>query len=310
MIQTIYISKYLLSKSKTFNTFFSNHEKHSFLCFSKFLIKSKILSKNINHFKATLNLSKVPVTNVMLGVIEWPYIHNQWSVQKRLDAIAQHYSILSGIDANLMKFHQGYEQTLMNFGNNYENVSITLDRPKWFIREGEMVINVFHQDIRVVSIAFTFGEVKGETIVYIGAVQGIHSGVSSEESLKINRKLTKLFWGLRPKTLVIEVLKAFLKSLNVNKIYGISDNHRHHRHKYFGKKYQDNGQGTIKTNYDDFWKEHGGELDKDSGFYILSLNPAIRSLDEMPSKKRAQYRRRNAIIESINETLLLKTHGS
>jgi uncharacterized protein VirK/YbjX len=303
MIQTIYISKYLLSKSKTFNTFFSNHEKHSFLCFSKFLIKSKILSKNINHFKATLNLSKVPVTNVMLGVIEWPYIHNQWSVQKRLDAIAQHYSILSGIDANLMKFHQGYEQTLMNFGNNYENVSITLDRPKWFIREGEMVINVFHQDIRVVSIAFTFGEVKGETIVYIGAVQGIHSGVSSEESLKINRKLTKLFWGLRPKTLVIEVLKAFLKSLNVNKIYGISDNHRHHRHK-------DNGQGTIKTNYDDFWKEHGGELDKDSGFYILSLNPAIRSLDEMPSKKRAQYRRRNAIIESINETLLLKTHGS
>ncbi len=310
MIQTMYISKYLLNKSKTFNTFFSNHEKYSFLCFSKFLIKSKLLRKNINDFRALLKLSKVPVTNVMLGVIEWPYIHNQWSIQKRLDTLAQHYLIVSGIDANLMKFHQGYKQTIMNFGNDYENVTITLDRPKWFIREGEMVINVFHQDIRVVSIAFTLGEVKGETIAYIGAVQGIHSGVSSDESLKINRKLTKLFSGLRPKTLVIEVLKAFLKSLNVNKIYGISDNHRHHRHKYFGKKYQDNGQGAIRTNYDECWKEHGGVLDKDSGFYILSLNPAIRSLDEVVSKKRAQYRRRNDIIESINKTLLSKIHGS
>lgn len=302
------IPKIILNTSNTLTTFTANHDSFSFLSYCKFLIKSKLLAEKVNHFRMQMNSLNVTVTNNMLGVIEWPYIHSEWSIQKRLNAIVEHYSILSVSDTKLMKFHQGFQETLMSFGEDYDNVKIVLDRPNWFIREGEMVLNVFRQDLRVVSIAFTLAKLNGELIAYVGAVQGIHSGVSSVESLKINKQLTKIFSGLRPKSLAFEVLKAFLKSLNIIRIFGISDQYRHHRHKYFGNKHK--GKNTmLLNNYDECWKEHGGVLDNDSGFYILSLNPAIRSLDEVVSKKRAQYRRRNDIIESINETLLLKIHG-
>lgn len=293
------LAKIFFNQNKYFQIFLQNHDDFSTLDCLTYLTKAKFAKANLECFRKRMDLINVPVTNAMLGVIQWPYIHNEWGIQKRLNTIAAHYELLHGHFSFLKNLHQDNVIKLFDFGEGFEDISVVLDRPKWFIREGEIVINLFRNEMRVASIAFTFSFKSKRVVAYIGAVQGIHSGVSSEESLEIYKSLTKMFYGLRPKTLLFEALKAYLNVLGVNQLYGISDQHRHHRHKYFGFD-----QGTaFKNDYNTFWEEHGGHYNKYSGFYNIPMKAAIREIETIPSKKRSQYRKRNAIIESLETCL-------
>lgn len=304
MISTIDIAKLFFNQDQSFKAFLSNHEKFSiFSCFN-FLAQAKASQTTLEDFYKRMNHVDVPVTNAMIGVVEWPYIHNKWDTAQRLNTIATHYELLHGEVfhdrfSQLMNIHQDEEVTIMQFDEAYDHVSVVLDRPKWFIREGEMVINLVQHDLRVASIAFTLGYESGETTAYIGAVQGIHAGISSEQSLAIYKRLTKLFFGLRPRTLLLEALKVYLNDMGIEQLYGISDQHRHHRHRYFGFDHQTD----FKNDYNAFWEEHGGYLDVQSGFYKMHLKPAIREIKTIPSKKRSQYRKRNAFIEELDTCL-------
>lgn len=121
------------------------------------------------------------------------------------------------------------------------------------MREGELVLNLFQGELRVASLAFTLSRSEEGLCMFIGAVQGIHKGVDSETSLNIYRVLTKDFEGLRPRSLLIEVLRHIAHGLGVTKLYAIGDGYRHHRHPYFGK---DKSQELL-ANYDVIWQEHG-----------------------------------------------------
>jgi uncharacterized protein VirK/YbjX len=127
-------------------------------------------------------------------------------------------------------------------------------------------------------------------------VQGIHSGVSSDESLRIFKELTKDFYGLRPRSLLLEALKVVAKELGVKKLFGVSEMNRHHRHRYFNNN--NNNNDNFKSDYNTFWEEHGARLDN-TGFYEISMTPAVKDLSEIASKKRSQYRRRYAVILSL-----------
>lgn len=299
MISTTDVAKLFFNQNQFFQAFLCNHDEFSVFKCINFLTKAKIAKTNLRHFHERMATVNVPVTNAMMGVVEWPYIHNEWDTVQRLNTIASHYELLHGRFSGLMNIHQGNTIKIIQFGEEYSDISVVLDRPNWFTREGEIVINLVHNQLRVASIAFTLSKKSQRVVAYIGALQGIHSGIPSAESLGIYKQLTKLFHGLRPKTLLLEVLKAYLNTLGVNQLYGIADQHRHHRHKYFGFD-----QTTVfKSDYNGFWEEHGGYLNKCMGFYNITMQAAIREIETIPSKKRSQYRKRNAMIESLEACL-------
>ena len=150
-------------------------------------------------------------------------------------------------------------------------------------------------DLRVASLAFTLCRSQGELYLFIGAVQGIHKGIDSETSLAIYRDLTKDFEGLRPRSLVLEALKCLARTLGVAHLYAVSDACRHHRHPYFGS---DKGQ-DLAANYDVIWQEHGASASNQADFYTLPLAPAQRAETDIPAKKRAMYRRRQAMLDDV-----------
>jgi uncharacterized protein VirK/YbjX len=234
-----------------------------------------------------------------LGVIEWPYIHNSWDIDHKLNVMAGHYEFMAYAYPRLVLDRNNAIYNVIDLDAISKDVSIVIDIAPWFLREGELVINIFRQDLRVASMAFAICIINNENIAYIGAVQGIHSGVSAEESLEIFRILTKDFEGLRPRSLMLEVLKIIFDKLGVQKIYAISEQHRHHRHPYFG-----NSQETVfKSDYNAFWEEHGGIFNDGNGFYSLPLNLAIKDLSTIASKKRSLYKRRYEMIESIKDNI-------
>lgn len=269
------------------------------------IIKYSILANKhraeIENFFTRLNILNIPVTAEMLGVVEWPYIHNEWDVKTKLNKIAVHYEIVSKSCPNLMYISTAPCYKICDFDSVSKGVFIGIDYAKWFTREGELVINIFRDDLRVASMAFTIGVYEDDVVAFVGAVQGIHAGVPEDESLAIFKILTKDFFGLRPRSLLLEALKVVVSKLGVNKILGVSEQNRHHRHAYFG-----NNQTTVfKNDYNLFWEEHGGELIKDIGFYEISVVPAIKDLSEVVSKKRGLYRRRNELLIDLINTVTL-----
>jgi uncharacterized protein VirK/YbjX len=230
-----------------------------------------------------------------IGVVQWPYLNNAWEAAQRLDALASHYEVVAGEFPALLLLGRDDSLTLCELSSHSPGCRLVLDRPIWFKREGELVLNLFQGDLRVASMAFILCRREGELCLFIGAVQGIHKGIDSETSLAIYRDLTKDFEGLRPRSLLLEALKCLARTLGVAQLYAVSDACRHHRHPYFGSdKAQD-----LAANYDVIWQENGAMAVDSAGFFAIALAPAQRAEHDIPAKKRAMYRRRQALLDDV-----------
>lgn len=106
------------------------------------------------------------------------------------------------------------------------------------------------------------------------------------------RELTKDFEGIRPRDLILELLRLFALKIGVRRIYAVADAHKISRHKYFGEK------GAPGLFYDDVWQERGGVRVADTHFE-LPLAGSRRPLEEIAAKKRSMYRRRYEMLDRI-----------
>lgn len=229
-----------------------------------------------------------------LGVVQWPYVSKRWEAEQRLSAIASHYEVVTQRCPQLLLSGRDESLKLGDLSEWAAQCSLVLDRPKWFMREGELVLNLFQEDLRIASLAFTLGRTDAGVCLFIGAVQGIHKGVDSDRSLAIYRDLTKAFEGLRPRSLLIEVIKHLAIRLGVDRLYAVGDEFRHHRHPYFGAtKAQE-----LAANYDVIWLEHGATPSDREDFFEIPMAPSIKPLDTIAAKKRAMYRRRYELLQS------------
>ncbi|WP_136477108.1 DUF535 family protein [Pseudomonas sp. DG56-2] len=230
-----------------------------------------------------------------IGIIHWPYISKSWRPSTRFDVLASHYEVVSQRCQPLMLLGREDSLQLADLTQYSRGCSLVLDRAFWFMREGELVLNLFQDELRVASLAFTLSRTDNGTCMFIGAVQGIHKGVDSERSLAIYRDLTKDFEGLRPRSLLIEVLKHIARGLGVTQIYAIADRYRHHRHPYFGvEKSQE-----LLANYDVIWQEHGAISCEREDFFSMPTDPSRTPLEDIAAKKRAMYRRRYELMDAI-----------
>ncbi|MEJ5056654.1 MULTISPECIES: DUF535 family protein [unclassified Pseudomonas] len=231
--------------------------------------------------------------NDCVGVVHWPYISSSWSPQDRLNVLASHYEVVTKSCPQLLLFGRNESLVLSDLSQWSAGCSLVLDRPIWFMREGELVLNLFQGDLRIASIAFTLSYAEGELCIFVGAVQGIHKGIDSDTSLTIYRDLTKDFEGLRPRSFLIEVIKYIALKIGVEKIYAVGDGYRHHRHPYFGaQKSQE-----LAANYDSIWLEHGAIPSSREDFFEIPMVMSKKPLEEIAAKKRAMYRRRYELLD-------------
>ena len=241
-----------------------------------------------------------------IGVVQWPYISKNWQAQERLGVVASHFEEVARQFPKLLLLGRDDSLTLCDLSAYSKGCALLLDRPIWFKREGELVLNLFQGDLRVASLAFTLCRQHGALCLFIGAVQGIHKGIDSETSLNIYRDLTKDFEGLRPRSFLLKAFKCMARALGVVRIYAVGDAYRHHRHPYFGAdKTQD-----LAAHYDVIWQENGATASEREDFFSLPLAAAKRAADDIAPKKRAMYRRRHALLDEVLARVYAALSGS
>lgn len=230
-----------------------------------------------------------------VGAVVWPYQCHTWDAKTRLDRIREHYSVIDSLSPKI-DFPMDGALKLLDLGNIYKSLHVVLDQPIWFMREGQLVINLFLDNVRIFSLAFSFARESGEVVVYVGAMQGRNI----EGLLDKYREITKAMHGMRPRDFLFEIFRAFCRAFGVSKIYAVSDASRHHRSAYFGSKAKD---GELTLNYDEIWLERGGVI-QNSDFYVFNADQQIKNLEEVPSKKRSMYRKRYEFLESTEAQMM------
>lgn len=222
----------------------------------------------------------------LLSAVGRPYLNATWSAQRRLDTIESHYRMLHGPLA-FLRFAPDGLLVLGRVDTGTVAIDIVLDKAPWFSHEGELVLNLFQGEHRLFSLAFTLGCRDGRRYAYVGALQG--SGQPG--ALELYRELTHLLHGLRPRDLLLDAFRLLCRTLRIEQILAVTDSHSAARSAYFGSN-------AIQANYDSAWTELGG-IECDDGFYDVPIELHRRSADEIPSRKRAQYRRRYAMLDAL-----------
>ncbi len=226
---------------------------------------------------------------LMSGAIYWPYINHTWTMQRKLAAIDQHFRMLDG-SAKIIAHATFEEVVLARLEEEYAGLRLVLDKAVWFLREGEIVLNLFVNDQRFYSIAFTLGMEDGKSVVLVGALQGSNSDLASE----VYREITHALHGMRPRDFLMVAFKLLCGEFGVDRIWAVSSDYRQHNSPYFGGGHKE----KVLVSYNEVWAEHGG-LALDNGFFEIPAIVRNKDMSEIPTRKRAVYRRRYEMLDKL-----------
>jgi uncharacterized protein VirK/YbjX len=214
-----------------------------------------------------------------------PYLHSDWSARRKLETIAGHYALLQGH----LAFLRTVSTRAIGLVDAGDGLQIRIEAPGKFEHEGQLVISLVRDPLRLFSLAFTFAVVDGQRVAYVGALQGL----SSPDALEIYRSLTHRMHGLRPRDLLVTVFRMLCLALGFRRILAVGDDARVSSNRYFASSSQ------VLSSYDVAWLESGG-VATGHGFFELGAALTPRSAEDIPARKRALYRRRHAMIADLS----------
>lgn len=130
---------------------------------------------------------------------------------------------------------------------------------------------------------------QGEESLWIGAMQG----PNMENARDIVKETTKLAHRYRTKNLILYMTMAVARSLGVKHIYAVSNEG------YYAMNHIRRDR-KLKTDFGEFWEEAGGHVTEDPRFYEVPLVELRKTMEEVPTRKRAVYRKRFAFQDDVD----------
>ena len=223
------------------------------------------------------------------------WFYHQSNFSERAAIIKEHYLFVNACftEKALRQIYLGDGIILWNQEYQNETLSLSLHFNRGsHEKEGLMAILLKIGEKRIYQIIFWLApNNKNEMALWIGALQG------SQGELQIVRSLTKLFYGYRTKNFILHALCTVASQLALRKIYAVSN---------FGF-YANNHirlDRKLKTSLDEFWQETGGSVCSDTRFFELPVSEIRKNLDEVVSQKRNQYRKRFAMLDAVDSTII------
>ena len=214
-----------------------------------------------------------------------PYLHASWSAQRKLEVIADHYALLQG----RLEFLRSAATQAIGIVDLGDRLQLQIEAPGPFEHEGQLVVSLVREQLHLYSLAFTLGRVGGDRVAYVGALQGLNSPYA----LQMYRSLTHRMHGLRPRDLLLTVFRLLCTTLGIGRVLAVSDQNRICSNRYFVSSSQ------VFSSYDVAWRENGG-VATEGGFFELDTSVLQRNAEDIPSRKRAQYRRRYALLAELS----------
>jgi uncharacterized protein VirK/YbjX len=230
---------------------------------------------------------EIALRPMLLALVEHPYLCSDWSAAERMRTVEMHYRVIES-GRSLLCFAPQDRVQLLERDQIPPGIQLVLEKCSWLMWEGEVVISLFEDTMRRYSLAFSLGSINGETVAYVGGLQG----GGADNMIEIYRALTHALHGMRPRDFLFTSFRLLCRQLGVQRILAVSDRARLHRNPYFKNKV------GLFSDYDAIWKELGG-VPLGNGFFDIGVPVVYREPADIPTRKRAQYRRRYAMLDGI-----------
>lgn len=130
---------------------------------------------------------------------------------------------------------------------------------------------------------------KGDMSMFIGAMQG----PNMDNARDVVKKVTKYCHAYRTKNLILYITQAVARSLGMKHIYAVTNEG------YYANNHV-RADRKLKTDFSEFWTEAGGHPTDDTRFDELPLVEARKTMEEVPTRKRAVYRKRFAMLDALD----------
>ena len=153
-------------------------------------------------------------------------------------------------------------------------------------------------EVPIYQILFWIARHENDWAMWIGAMQG----PNVDDARELIKKITKKCHAYRTKNLILYAAQTVARNFGVKKIFAVTNEG------YYANNHVRRDR-KLKTSFSDFWQEVGGIPTSDKRFYELPLIETRKTFEEIPSHKRAQYRRRFALLDELDATIDLTLKG-
>lgn len=226
-----------------------------------------------------------------------PWLSKRLSQQRRLAALGDHYRFIvqQGLGDAVVQAARNGLQLASFTGKSGAHYTIELRAVVPMEREGELVLQLMCQGALVYSLAFSFVLEGLLRQVGIGCVQGAKSGVG----LELAREATRDLHGLRPKNLLVRLASQLGHACGCAQLVLVGNHNR-------AVGAQSLRKGKVKADYDSLWQELGASRRPDGDWQLGCAPLQAPDMEEIPSKKRAEVRRRHDLMTQVNVAVLSK----
>lgn len=214
------------------------------------------------------------------------FCDKRFSATERLEAIQQNLQLAEQYFGREI-CEQLLKQKSLLIAQLTEEIGLYLNINEIDPLEGLFSLNIKNPQLaeRIYDASFSF---LAPNQLLIASIQG----PSHDNAQDTVRNVTKQLHGTRPMFMLVTAFKALAQQLNVQ-LVGIP-------HKAQAK-YRFNDSARLLFNYDNFWQENSGELQ--GRYWQLPNDIERKSLEEIASKKRAMYRKRYEMFDSLQQEI-------
>lgn len=168
--------------------------------------------------------------------------------------------------------------------------SISMNSSLHLDKEGEITLRFLDVDDEpLANVTFALINYQELSTLFIGAIQGPSQKIDHSRI----QLATKACHGLFPKRVLMEAVLLFAEKMNMQQVFAVSNQ----THIYANPRYSKRKK-SIFADYDAFWETLGAHQHP-NGYFHFPSQVKHRSLDDIPSKKRAEYRRRYQLLDDM-----------
>lgn len=222
--------------------------------------------------------------------IHRPYLHKKLKAKDRSTSIISHYTFVKNMQPSAIKeiFQYKSHAAIVEFTGKDNACFQVYCYPCKYDKEGEITLTLKIDGQELSNLSFSFIRQQDESVAFISGLQGLRH----EEGDVITRRATKSCYGMFPKRILYEITCQLLSHCGIRKILAVSEDlHVYRQWRYSAKK-----AGAV-AGYNKFWEEIGGVVSGD--FYQLPNQLERKSLEDIASKKRSEYRNRYHLLDEI-----------
>lgn len=219
------------------------------------------------------------------------WLYYQSTMEQRVSMIINHFAIMQEKLSEQQLSSVYHDKALTIWRDEALGLKAVLYYNRAHRKEGLLAINLEDSKGRLyMTDLWLDKDTAGKPVAYIGSLQG-NSKRGEDYAV-----YTKVCHGMRPKNLIINIVRSFVKAMGIEKLMAVSDYGACVNHKLDKKR-------RIQFSMNTLWEELGGSVTGDKRFYELPLEAERRPLSELPTKRRAKHRKQYELLDALDEAI-------